>query len=100
MATRQEINMAISALKQHQQDFGRRHSRIHVNTADDNFHRKRALDGICGSCNALIIEINSPGRYKEVKLRCREGAIPLDLYRKTELGQTPVCDTFTRHFLL
>lgn len=61
-------------------------------TMGDTANRMRALEGICGSCTHLVLELNKDNPRKQtVKLRCLAGYSPLGLYINTDLGQKPVC---------
>ena len=73
---------------------GKKHCRVHTETADDNLVRRRALDkdfGICSDCtNLRILKLNQEGLLR-VELRCIEGNSPLNLHRNV-WGVKPRCE--------
>lgn len=94
MATKSEVKRAKEICRQIQLAASKRHVRIHIESTDDNANRLRALEGICGDCQHLLIEPNLTGTRKGVGLRCTEGISPLNLFRDTELGEIPQCDSY------
>ncbi len=95
MANNVEVEVAIGILRQSQFQIGKRHKRYHEETMSDNAIRLRALDGICGQCPNLEINIlNLPGGRKGVSLHCQGGQSPVRLYRHTPQGIVPSCPEF------
>mgnify|MGYP001206084617 CR=1 FL=1 len=90
MARNSWIEQAAAILRKSGSRVGKRGSRIHDDAAEDNVHRLRAIDGICGRCVNLSIDVQ-PGK---VLLRCQKGRSQLDLYRGTPLGEQAQCDNF------
>jgi hypothetical protein len=86
-----DLQEALRILRTLQAEATRPHSRSHLGAQDDNALRIRAVKGICGQCSNLVLEGFLGDGKKRVRLRCQVGGSPLDLYRKTELGETPVC---------
>lgn len=91
MATEQQVREGLRVCRQYASAFGRRGARTHKDTLFENMLRTRALEGICGDCPNLQIEIYKGHIYMEVTLRCLTGESILNMQRKTDLGQTPVC---------
>lgn len=76
---------------------GKKHCRVHTETAEDNLARRRALDkdfGICSDCiNIRITRIYQDGQPR-VELRCIEGESPVGLHRVSKgslWGLKPRC---------
>lgn len=89
------VREAILLLISNQREIGKRHSRVHNNTGEDNAQRLRAINGgICGCCVNLRIDFVRSGDKDRVMLKCKEGLSPLDLYRNTDLGKKAYCPKF------
>jgi len=89
-----EVNQAASVLRKAQGHAGKRGSRRHDDAHEDNVHRLRALEGICGRCLNLSAEHFQQHGKEVVRLRCQRQLSPLELYRKTALGTQAQCTKF------
>ena len=95
MAVEIDPRTAMKILRGRQARIGDSHARMHDGAMADTVNRMRALEGICGSCTNLFIEVTRDRLGREtVQLRCRVEHSPLELYRATGLGQEPVCQGF------
>lgn len=90
------LREASSALRKNMGKVGKPGSRIHNQAAEENVHRLRALEGICGSCNSLVVEIDRQDNRSVVRLRCASGLDPLELYRGTPFGAEARCARFSK----
>lgn len=94
MAERGEVNKALEILRDRRpgkNGYGRTHS----NAMQDNVDRRRALEGLCGRCPALIIDFNETDGKQSVSLRCLKGFKPLMLYYNTPIGKEAKCKGFS-----
>ncbi len=88
------IHQAIKCIRETQKSF-KSHSRVHLETAEDNTHRLRALEnGICKKCDNLKLEFDFFDGHTRVSLRCNDSQSPLKLYRETPLGKEAKCKQF------
>lgn len=74
---------------------GKKRHRVHLEAAEDNVHRLRALEGICGNCKNVKVEIVRRDGKDTTSVYCRAGHSPLELYYDTPLGEYPGCIDFT-----
>lgn len=91
------VDEARSVIRRNQARPGRPHhgdAGVREVSQDDNANRGRALDGLCGGCTNLLPEVKGEGKYAQVRLQCRANLSPLDLYRKTDLGQAADCPQY------
>lgn len=69
-------------------------------TREKNSARLKALDGLCGSCPFLKVDIqmHSNGNHirKTVGLRCNKGYSPVDLYLNKNFRETPTCPGYQK----
>jgi hypothetical protein len=70
-------------------------SRIHEEALEMANERLRALNGICGICENLILNIFYQDGKDVVATKCKANNSPVELYMNTPLGQVPVCPDFT-----
>lgn len=91
MATEHQVREAMGILRKYSQTSSRRHSRAHSETLDENRHRLRALEGLCGECPNLNVEFQLGYIGRITKIRCAAGLSPLNLYKNTDLGVFPLC---------
>ncbi len=92
MAVEKDLKEAMDRLRKHQNHIGRRHNRFHIESMEETVYRMRALEGICGQCdNLLLLQTRDSIGKKTVKLICHAGHSPIDLYRTTDLGKVPFC---------
>jgi len=96
MATDNEVGRATHILRKAASQLGRRHSRQHCDGIERDELRERALEGLCGQCDALQVEIHSERgpNHEGLSLRCTKGISPIDLYRRTPLGTDADCSGF------
>lgn len=93
-----EVENALTILRKETKLAGRANSRVRRNDAkEDTVNRIRSLEQDCGGCANLKIEINNRGGMQMVSLRCTQGRSPLDLYRKTDLGQPSNCPDLVKN---
>jgi hypothetical protein len=85
---------AHQVLSQMQRTFLRPHGII-PQTAEENGQRIRALDGLCGDCAFLKVEIVEHKGRKRVALECFRNNSPVGLYRRTPLGEVAECSDFS-----
>ncbi len=91
------LRQATSILRKDLGRIGKRGSRIHDNTAEDNVHRLRTIEGgICRSCVNLHIKFFHKDGKERIDLRCHRGFSPLELYRGTKFGKEAHCDGFLK----
>lgn len=93
---KQELQQATHVLRKDMGGVGKRHSRIHDDTAGDNVQRLRAIGGVCGSCENLKIEFTHQDGRERVALKCLEGFSPLGLHRETEFGEEATCSGLSK----
>lgn len=94
---REEISVreALEILRKRQRKAGRRHSRAHVETQDQNARRIKLLRGLCGECLHIRLErVEVFTGELGISLRCRDGRSPLDLLPDLSLGILPECPSF------
>lgn len=90
-----ELKEGITILRNLQLLIGKRGSRVHKDSALEVIHRLRAIDGgICGNCTNLELVLMPDKGKGKVRLNCARGYSPTNLYRYTDLGQTPNCPAF------
>lgn len=87
----QQINEAKRRLRKQNTRIGKKGNRMHPGRMQDNADRSRALDGVCGSCENLILKFDYIAGSDSVSLMCRANSDPLDLYRQTDIFDTPEC---------
>jgi len=95
MSKEAQIESGIEAVKTLLRRHGKKGHRIHMEAAEDNMNRLRALEGICGKCKNINVEIIPRDGKKTATIRCKKGHSPLNLYYDTPLGETPNCQDYT-----
>lgn len=91
------VEQAQRILRRNQLRATGRHTHVHKEAMAANAVGIRALEGICGQCSHLELQIKpSHRRQSLVEIRCSTGSSPLSLYQKTDLGKTPECFFFSQ----
>jgi hypothetical protein len=96
MEREKQIIKAKQVLRDLSAGFVRRHKRMHDQAAEDNINRLRALEGICGNCQNLIIRFPQRDGRNRVTLECKKGHFPGHLYGETPMGKEAVCEDLDR----
>lgn len=73
----------------------KRGARIHQIAWEDNENRRRSLEGLCGGCDNMRIELFSSNGRDRVKIVCTTGNNPAKLYYNTPLGTSAECGDHT-----
>src|SRR5579862_8148941 len=95
MVNQETIKEARSALRKLQNSVTKRNPHYHMENTDENTHRLRALEGLCGCCDNLSVSYSNDRRGRRlVALRCDAGLHPFQLYMRTPLGKEPDCPRF------
>lgn len=50
-----DAKTALGILRGHQARVGKAHNRTHLESMDDTVNRMRAIEGICGLCDNLVV---------------------------------------------
>jgi len=88
---RSEITTAKEKVRAFLNRRDKRRERLHDDTLEKNVQKLRALEGICGSCKHIIINIHPRGRKDFIGVACRKGNSPVELYVNHPIGTTPNC---------
>lgn len=91
------IEEAFAILRNRQLTATKGHARVHQEAMEDNTERIRALEKLCGDCSNLSIKKFIQDGKKCVGLHCKTKRSPLDLIRRTELGEKPNCPNFLQN---
>jgi len=91
MAKEWEVLVARSVLREFRRKINSKNVRVNRATLENNNYKLRALDGICGNCQNLGIQISDNGNFRGVSLSCIKRHNPIELYASTPLGETAKC---------
>ena len=93
------ISDAKRKLKNHQEAFGKRGTRIHVEAAVHKTNQLRILNGaLCAHCRFFHAFNNgmAPNGYAQIELICGQRLDPIEIYRNTPFLDDPQCDEFKK----
>jgi hypothetical protein len=96
MEIEQRIGEAKYVIHDLLQTFGKRHTRIHKDAAGGNTQRLRALEGLCGQCQFVEVDIRRINGKMGVGIGCDKGLSPIKLYENTPLGEEASCEPFRK----
>jgi hypothetical protein len=94
LAAERDINKAKKILRRWRGQIGKPGLRQHNETRQNNLRKADALDGVCGSCQHLVINFHGWGRSKSVQLCCAKGNSPEVLHMDADIGVWPHCEDF------
>ena len=95
MDKERQISEGIKTLKVTLGSLSQRGRRYHRSAAEDDLQRLRALEGLCGHCERVMVKVVKVDRRMRTAIDCQAGYSPLDLYYNTPMVEEADCPGFT-----